>query len=77
MSAPSLVPGLALELGSLTAHATLQDPDVRVERADDGPTTLTIEEGGVRLDLDFPDLDAVERFERRVRRALRSAPSRT
>lgn len=77
MSAPSLVPGLALELGSLTAHATLQDPDVRVERDDDGPTTLTIEEGGVRLDLDFPDLDAVERFERRVRRALRSAPSRT
>lgn len=72
---PGLVPGLALEMGSLTARATLQDPDVRVEPDPDGPTTLTIEEGGVRLDLDFPDVDAVERFERRVRRAVRSAPS--
>lgn len=77
MIRPSLNPALALEMGTLTARATLQDPDVRVEPAPDGPTTLTIEEGGVRLDLDFPDLDAVARFERRVRRAVQSAPSRT
>lgn len=65
---PRLEAGLALELGSLTARAALQDPDVRVEAPVEGPTTLTIEEGAVRLDLDFPDPDAVHRFRDRLGR---------
>lgn len=72
---PQLDVGLALELGSLSARASLQDPDVRVEALEDGPTTLTIEEGGVRLDLDFPDSSAVARFRRRLGRVR--LPDRT
>ena len=68
MSPPSLVPGLSLDLGTLTARASLQDPMVRVEALVDGPAVLTLEEGGVRLDLEFPDLSCVERLFRRLRR---------
>ena len=34
MSRPHLSTGLVLEMGSLTARATLQDPDVRVDYVD-------------------------------------------
>lgn len=75
MSAPSLVPTLALEMGTLTARATLQDPVVRLDAPENGPALLTLEEGGVRLDLEFPDLACVERFYRRIRREALSTPS--
>lgn len=57
---------LAPERGRLTAHAEVQDPDVQLDAAADGAPTLRIEEGGVRVDLAFPDLDCVRRFVRRV-----------
>lgn len=65
---PSLDAGLALELGSLTARATLQDPVVRVETSQEGTTVLVIEEGAVRIDLDFPDPGCVRRFHARLGR---------
>lgn len=77
MSPPSLVPGLSLDLGSLTARASLQDPIVRIDATVDGPAVLTLEEGGVRLDLEFPDLACVERLYRCIRREAFSHPSRT
>ena len=70
MSAPSLVPTLALEMGTLTARATLQDPVVRLDAPENGPALLTLEEGGVRLDLEFPDLACVERLYRCIRREV-------
>lgn len=57
---------LAQDAGTLTARATFEDPEVRLEPGRDAPPVLTIEEGGVRVDLAFPDLDCVRRFVRRV-----------
>jgi hypothetical protein len=65
---PALVTGLAQERGTLTARATLEDPDVRLDAPDGAAPTLTIEEGGVRVDLAFPDTDCIRRFQRRVGR---------
>ncbi len=65
---PALVTGLAQERGTLTARATLEDPDVRLDVPDGAPPTLTIEEGGVRVDLAFPDTDCIRRFQLRVGR---------
>ena len=59
---------LAQERGALTAVATVETPDVRVEAPADGPVTVVIEEGGVRVDLAFPDTDCIRRFQRRVGR---------
>lgn len=74
-------PGLdiapVLETGSLRATATFQDPDVRVqhEASADEPPRVLIEEGGVAVELEFPDLGSLRRFQRRVA-ALRSTASR-
>lgn len=65
---PALVTGLAQERGTLTAKATLEDPDVRVDAPEGHAPVLTIEEGGVRVDLAFPDTDCIRRFARRVGR---------
>lgn len=63
---PLLATTLAQDAGTLTARATFEDPDVLLDAAADGAPTLRIEEGGVRVDLAFPDLDCVRRFVRRV-----------
>ncbi len=64
---PGLAMTLAQERGALTAIASVEAPDVRVEAPADGPVTVVIEEGGVRVDLAFPDATSVARFGRRVR----------
>ena len=53
-----------LEMGSLRVVASLQDRDVRADQ--DAPSVLHIEEGAVALALEFPDRDAVVRFQLRV-----------
>ena len=63
---PALLQTLAQDRGTLTARATVEDPDVRVDVPADAAPTLTIEEGGVRVDLAFPDTDCIRRFQRRV-----------
>jgi len=74
-------PGLdiapVLETGTLRATATFQDPDVRVQHraSADEPPRVLIEEGGVAVELEFPDLGSLRRFQRRVA-ALRSTASR-
>lgn len=61
---PALLTGLALDRATLTARATLEEPDVRLE-ADPGPV-LVVEEAGARLELAFTDTDCLERFQQRV-----------
>ena len=63
-----LTTGLAQERGTLTARATLEDPDIRLDVPEGAAPTLTIEEGGVRVDLAFPDTDCIRRFQRRMGR---------
>lgn len=53
-----------LEMGSLAVVAEVQDPDVRVDA--ELPTVLRIDEGAVALALEFPDRDAIRRFQLRV-----------
>ena len=66
----------ALETGTLRATATFQDPDVRLrEAAQDDPPRVLVEEGGVAVELEFPDHGSLRRFQRRVA-ALRSTASR-
>jgi hypothetical protein len=66
----------ALETGTLRATATFQDPDVRLREAsqDESPRVL-VEEGGVAVELEFPDHGSLRRFQRRVA-ALRPTASR-
>lgn len=73
---PGLDIGPALVTGTLRASANFQEPDVRL-REDDGdePPRVLIEEGGVVVELEFPDLGSLRRFQRRVA-ALRSRSSR-
>jgi len=53
-------------MGTLRASANFQDPDVRMaDEGNEGPV-VTIEEGGVTVELEFPDVDAVRRFQSRV-----------
>ena len=63
-------PGLGiaptLEMGTMRASANFQDPIVRLVGDGDAAPTVTIEEGGVTVELEFPALDAVRRFQRRV-----------
>ena len=65
---PRLATLVTQERGSLSARATLEDPDVRLEQPDGAAPVLTIEEGGVRVDLAFPDTDCIRRFQLRVGR---------
>ena len=64
----TLQTGLALERGTMRARATLQDPDVRVEQPLDASPHVCIDEGGVVLELAFPDLISIYRFQQRVAR---------
>lgn len=65
MSALGLSLRPSLELGSLQAVATVQDPDIRVELGREPPEIRVIE-GVVDVRFCFPDGDAVERFICRV-----------
>jgi len=53
-------------VGTLRASANFQDPDVRLGLEADGPPSILIEEGGVLVVLEFPDLDCLTRFARRL-----------
>ena len=59
---PVLMTGLRLERGTMRARATLEAPDVRVEVGPDACPHLAIDEGGVVLELAFPDLSSISRF---------------
>ena len=59
---------LAQDAGTLTARATFEDPEVRLEPGRDAPSVLTIEEGRVRVDLAFPAPDLVRPLLRPLRR---------
>ena len=63
---PRLLMLPALERGRLKASATLQDPIVRLDTPEGDAPCLHIEEGGVEVDLTFPDLVALRRFQRRL-----------
>ena len=67
----------ALEAGLLRAAATLQDPDVHIAPWCDEMPVLVIEEGGVVLELEFPDLESLTRFVQRLARLLVSSRGRT
>lgn len=72
---PGLEIGPALATGTLRASANFQDPDVQLrEESEDEPPRVVIEEGGVAVELEFPDLGSLRRFQRRVA-ALRSRSS--
>ena len=57
-----LVP--TLEMGSLRVVASVQDPDVWHDT--EAPEVAHIDEGAVALSLEFPNRDAVGRFQVRV-----------
>jgi len=69
---PCLCVAPSLEMGTLRASATFQDPDVRLAAEGNEGPVVTIEEGGVTVELEFPDVDAVRRFQHRV--AMLPAP---
>ncbi len=71
--APQLLLTPALEGGLLKASATVQDPDVRLSCWGAQMPVLTIEEGGVVIELEFTGRDALRRFQHRV--AALSVPS--
>ena len=56
----------AQERGLMRAAVSLQDPEVSMPPLDGGMPTVCIEEGGVGVDLEFPDIDSVRRFQQRV-----------
>lgn len=56
----------ALEGGLLKASATLQAPTVQLSCWDTSMPTLSIEEGGVVVELEFADLRALRRFRRQI-----------
>ena len=64
-----LVP--TLEMGSLRVVACVQDPDVWPDG--DAPEVVHIDEGAIALSLEFPNRDAVVRFQVRVA-AMRVPP---
>lgn len=69
-------PGLdvrpCLEGGMLRATATFQDPVVSLREPDGDALRLVLEEGGVVVELEFPDLGSVARFQRRLAALLPS-----
>lgn len=65
-----------LEAGLLKASATVQDPDVRLSEAEDEMPVLTIEDGGVVIELEFADRDGLHRFQRRVAELATPSPRR-
>ena len=63
---PRLLMLPALERGRLKASATLQDPIVDLRAPEEDAPSLHIEEGGVEVELTFPDLTSLRRFLRRL-----------
>jgi len=61
---PRIAP--TLELGLMKATASLQDPEVSLSPWDAQMPVLCIEEGGVVVELEFPDREALARFQRRI-----------
>ena len=63
---PRLIP--ARELGLMKTMVSLQDPVVTLTPWEGDFPTLCIEEGGVTVELEFPDLEAFIRFRQRLAR---------
>ena len=55
-----------LEIGGTRVTATLQDPVLTLSAWDGEMPTLCIEEGGVVVELEFPDVESFRRFKTRV-----------
>lgn len=55
-----------LDVGTLTACASFQNPDVSLTAAHGHPPSVRLEEGGVVVVLEFPDREALARFQRRL-----------
>jgi hypothetical protein len=61
---PRIAP--TLDMGLMKASAALQDPEVSLSPWNAVMPVLCIEEGGVMVELEFPDADAFERFQSRI-----------
>ena len=65
-----MIPGLdiapCIEMGTLRAAATFQDPDVQIRQGEDQPACIRLEEGGVVVELEFPDHQSLARFQLRL-----------
>ena len=57
---------LCHEPGLLRASATLAEPMVSLEAWDTGMPVLFVEEGGVRVELEFTSPESFQRFQRRI-----------
>ncbi len=57
-----------MEVGIVRASATFQDPDVRLRFPDSESPCVRLDEGGVTLVIEFPDLDSLTRFVQRLAR---------
>ncbi len=56
----------ALETGLMRALASFQDPEIGLSVSETGVPLLRIEEAGVTVELEFPDVDCLSRFQQRV-----------
>ncbi len=63
---PSLQLRPVLEMGLIKVVATLEDPFLRLEGWDPDMPLLTVEEGGVQLELEFVSVDTFRSFQRQV-----------
>jgi len=63
---PSLQLRPVQEMGLIKVAATLEDPLVRLEGWEPDMPLLTIEEGGVQLELEFVSVEAFRSFQRQV-----------
>jgi hypothetical protein len=65
-----VIPGLSLCLaqlrGRLSARASLESPCVSVAVEPGEAPLLRIEEGGVSVELEFPDAESIRRFQHQV-----------
>jgi len=59
---------LMMEMGRLTAIANFEDPSIELTVEPEKAPTLTLEEGGVTVVLEFPNLEAIRHFQRCVAR---------
>ena len=63
---PSLQLRPVLEMGLLKVSATLEDPLVRLEGWSSDMPLLTVEEGGVQLEIEFVSVETFRSFQRQV-----------
>jgi len=63
---PSLQLRPVQEMGLIRVVATLEDPFVRLEGWDPDMPLLTVEEGGVQLELEFVSVETFRSFQRQV-----------